>query len=217
MRFLLTFCSVALASALTLSTGPNSRLNGRSFEGDDITCDLPASEHLANIGSHVDGRGMCVMTSIEMAARWHGLESMRGLRDWCAREPGGAYPAKVDRQIREFCAAKGVAVPPYLQYEGSSVEPLLGLCDRTGRMACVTYGYSPRYRTTIAHMVCCVRFGSRFGVVLDNNFPGIDSYEWMSPAELRRRVLHPSGHGWIFVWLAPSPPPPPCNQPQTSN
>lgn len=217
MRFFLAGCVVALGSIAALSTSESSRINGRTLDGDEITCDLPASEHLANIGSRVDGRGMCVMSSIEMAARWQGLAAMRGLRDWCARQPGGAYPAKVDRQIREFCEAHGVPVPPYVQYEGSAVGPLLDLCDRTGRIACVTYGDSPRYGRTIAHMVCCVRYGPRYGVVLDNNFPGVDSYEWMTRAELQRRVRHPTGRGWVFVWLAPPPPPPPCNNSSSSN
>jgi hypothetical protein len=79
-------------------------------------------------------------------------------------------------------------------------------------MACVTYGYSPRYGLqTIAHMVCCAKFSGKYAVVLDNNFPGEDSYEWMSLAEMLKRVKHPSGSGWVFVWLAPSPPPVPHN------
>ena len=53
-----------------------------------------------------------------MSARWANLDVLRGLRDWCARQPGGAYPAKVDRQLKEFCAARGIAVQPYPQYEG---------------------------------------------------------------------------------------------------
>jgi hypothetical protein len=211
MRPIFVLLCTGIGCILGLAPASSSRINGRSLDGDELTCDLPASEHLANIGSRVDGRGMCVMTSIEMAARWHGLESMRGLRDWCARQPGGAYPAKVDRQIRQFCAAQGVPVPPYAQYEGSHIEAILDRCDRTGRLACVTYGESPRYSGTIAHMVCCVRFGSRYGVALDNNFPGVDSYEWMSRAEMRRRIVHPNGRGWVFVWLAPPPPPPPFN------
>lgn len=201
---------LALAiSTAVLTAAPVSLVNGRAHDGDELTCDLPGSEHLKNTGSRVDQRGMCVMSSIEMAARWQGLESMRGLRDWCAGEPGGAYPAKVDRQLKAFCAARGIPVPPYVQYEGRNPAPLLELCERTERMACVTYGYSPRYSGRIAHMTCCPKFGSRWAVCLDNNFPGEHSYEWMSPAEMLRRVTSPDGTGWVFVWLAPSPPPPP--------
>jgi hypothetical protein len=213
MRYLVALVSLGMGTVVGLQPEATSQINRRSFDGDELTCDLPALEHLANIASRRDGRGMCVMTSIEMAARWHGLETMRGLRDWCANQPGGAYPAKVDRQIREFCEARGVPIPLYAQYEGPHIDALLDRCDRTGRMACVTYGYSPRYGGTIAHMVCCTRFGPRYAVALDNNFPGTHSYEWMSRDEMRRRIVHPNGRGWVFVWLAPPPPPPPCHEP----
>lgn len=183
---------------------------GREHQGEAVTIDLPAREQLRNRAGS-DGAGLCVMTSIEMAARWQGLESMRGLRDWCARQPGGAWPAKVDRQLREFCQARGCSVPQYVQYEGSNPRALLDLCERTGRMACVTYGYSPRYGQTIAHMINCVKFGARWAVALDNNFPGSSTYEWMTNDEFVRRVNFPSGSAWLFVWLAPPPPPVPHN------
>ena len=52
---------------------------------------------------------MCVMSSVEMAARWDGLEEYRGLRDWCANEAGGAYPGDleptVDRGLARDCSA----------------------------------------------------------------------------------------------------------------
>lgn len=112
---------------------------GREFEGQAITADLPESLHIRNRGGS-DGAGMCVMSSIEMAALWAGLDSMRGLRDWCALQPGGAFPAKVDQQITAFCKQKGIPVPAYIQYEGRDVVPLLRLIDKTGRMAGVTYG-----------------------------------------------------------------------------
>jgi hypothetical protein len=203
--------SLALAASLLAQASRSGFINGREHNGEALTCDLPADEHLANIGSRIDGRGMCVMSSIEIAARWQGLESLRGLRDWCAKQPGGAYPAKVDRQLSDFCRSKAIPVPAYLQYEGRDPGPILDLCEKTGRMACVTYGFSPRYRGTIAHMVCCAKFGGRWAVVLDNNFPGDRSYEWMSRDELARRILSPDGRAWVFVWLAPPPPPVPRN------
>ena len=68
----------------------------------EIQIDFPLSEHITNIGSKKDGAGMCVMSSIEMAARWSNLEAMRGLRDWCAKEPGGGWPEKVDKQLAKY-------------------------------------------------------------------------------------------------------------------
>lgn len=211
-RFPLTLgFAFILAAALVAQSARSSFINGREHEGEALTCDLPEIEHLTNVGSRVDGRGMCVMSSIEMAARWQGLESLRGLRDWCAKQPGGAYPAKVDRQLRDFCAARGISIPRYLQDEGRNPDPVLDLCEKTGRMACMTYGYSPRYRGAIAHMVCCAKFNGQWAVVLDNNFPGEHKYEWMSRDELLRRISFPDGHAWVFVWLAPPPPPIPRN------
>ena len=204
---------LALAGLLAAQGNPSSFINGREHGGEALTGDLPGSEHVQNTGSRVDGRGMCVMSSLEMAARWQGLEQLRGLRDWCATQPGGAYPGKVDRQIRDFCRSRGVPMPAYLQYEGRNPGPLLELCEKTGRMACITYGRSPRYGGPIAHMVCCAKYGDRWAVVLDNNFPGERSYEWMPRDEILRRIGHPDGNAWIFVWLAPPPPPSPRNTP----
>ncbi len=188
-----------------------STVAGRAYQGEELTVDLPGNQQFKNIGSKIDGAGMCVFTSIEMAARWHGMETFRGFRDWCAgKYPGGGYPQKVDKLIAAYCAAKGITVPPYIQYEGGDVGSVLAACDKTARMACITYGYSPRYGNgTIAHMTCCPKYGGALAVCLDNNFPGEQSYEWMSLGEMQNRVKHPQGSGWVFVWLAPAPPPAP--------
>jgi hypothetical protein len=47
--------------------------------------------------------------------------------------------------------------------------------------------------------------------VLDNNFIGEQSYEWMDRAELVKRIKHPNGRAWVFVWLMAAPPLPPFN------
>lgn len=203
--------SLLLALPFLLAPTQSSFVNGPTHKGEELTCDLPGELHLRNGASRVDGRGLCVMTSLEMAAAWQGLESLRGLRDWSVNEPGGSYPAKVDRQLTDFCAARGIAVPAYVQYEGNDPKPILDWCERTGRLACVTYGWSPRYGGTISHMTCCPKFGDRWAVCLDCNYPGDQSYEWMSRAEMIRRIGHPTGAGWVFVWLAPPPPPVPFN------
>lgn len=207
---ILALIALAFGSAVAQAPGDSSFVNGLSHEGHELTCDLPGDEHIRNIGSKVDGAGMCVMSSIEMAARYQGLEELRGLRDWCAKEPGGGYPSKVDRQLAAFFKAKGIKPIPYLQYEGRKPEALLEMIDKTGRMACITYGYSPRYGGRIAHMVCSPMYRGKYGVVLDNNFPGEAKYEWMSKAELVNRI-NSGGGGWVFVWLTPAPPPVPRN------
>src|SRR5579885_3641356 len=45
-----------------------SWVNGVTCKGLSITCDLPNHQQMKNIGSKLDGAGMCVFTSIEHAA-----------------------------------------------------------------------------------------------------------------------------------------------------
>ena len=176
----------------------------------ELCCDLPAPERIHNVGSQVDGAGMCVMSSVEMGARYANLEELRGLRDWCAKQPGGAYPAKVDRQLAEFCRARGVPVPEYAQDEGLGLDTVRAVLQ-TGRIACVTYDGRDgvRYRGRIAHMVCVVHCDEKYVCVLDNNAVGDHDFLWMTPAEFESRFR--GGGGWAFFWTAPPPPPPPHN------
>src|SRR5262245_6051173 len=210
----LGFVSIALLACAQVEDH-SSFINGVMHGGESITADLPESEHLKNVGSRIDGAGMCVFSAIEMAARYQGLEQMRGWRDWCAAKyPGGGWPEKVEKTLAEWFRVKGIAPIPYMQYEGNSPEEILTIIEKTRRMASVTYGHSPRYgRGYIAHMVNGVHYGPRFGVVLDNNFPGDNAYEWMDRAEFVRRTrLQPGGRqgpAWIFVWLTPGAPPAP--------
>src|ERR1041385_8595259 len=91
---------IAIAAQLA---GQTSKVAGPVFEGQELTCDLPPQEQFRNIGSKVDGAGMCVNSSIEMAARAQGLEQMRGYRDWTAQiAGGGSYPDKVDKQLAQW-------------------------------------------------------------------------------------------------------------------
>lgn len=198
-----------------------SWVNGPVSGADEVDIDFPQAEFMENIGSKVDGAGMCVMTSIEHAARWQGMEEYRGLREWCANEPGGGYPQKVDEQLMQFAKARGLPKPRYLQYEGDNPEPVIKAALSSGRMVACTYGYSPRYGGPINHMVNAVKFGGE-AVIIDNNLIGGNSrekmYEWMSADTLIARMKTASDRGrfissraWVFVWLTPGPPPAPKN------
>lgn len=196
----------------------SSWVNGRRHEGETITADFPGSLYMSNIGSKVDGAGMCVMTSIEILAHYLGLTDYYGLRDWCAQEKGGAWPEKVDRQIAAFEKAHGITRrAPYLQYTGSDPTAVLDRLDQAGLPFAHSYSYSPRYPRRIAHMVSNVKFSGKYSVVLDNN-PMNDlhpesneMFEWMSKEEMLKRA---GGREiWIFAWLAP--PPPPVPQPRS--
>lgn len=200
----------------------NSFINGLTHNGESITCDLPGSQHIRNIGSkvptidrrgHKEYAGMCVFSSIEMAALYAGLEQMRGFRDWVASKyEGGGWPDKVDEVLAAYFAEKKIEPIKYIQYEGTSPETVLDLCEKTGRMASMAYGYSPRYGTSIQHMVNCVMLRNDYGVVLDNNFPGENAYEWVPRPELLRRTIYPNKTAWVHVWCPPGPPPSPRNK-----
>jgi hypothetical protein len=198
----------------------SSWVNGVEYDGVPITCDLAESQQMKNIGSRLDGAGMCVFSAIEMAARYQNLEQMRGWRNWCAAKyRGGGWPQKVDQCLAAWFKLKGIEPIPYLQYLGKEPEPLLALINRTNRMGSVTYGFSPRYIDArnpsglIGHMVNNVLYENKYGTVLDNNFIGDRNLEWMPKEELVRRMrLQPNGQvgaAWVFVWLPPGAPPPP--------
>lgn len=173
-----------------------------------LQIDFPLTQHISNIGSHVDGAGMCVMSSIEMAGRWQNLEQVRGLRNWCANKPGGGYPSKVDKQLKEYSQVQKINTPEYVQYEGKELD-LLKLALKTGRFPAVTYSGRDkvRYSSTIAHMVCLAHLDDKWAAIWDNNGTAGELI-WMTPEEFKSRWTNDS-NGWAFVWLAPPPPPVP--------
>lgn len=177
----------------------------------EVAADLPVSERFPNIGSRVDGAGMCVMTSIEMAARWQLLDPLRGLRDWCARQAGGGYPEKVERQLNSFQAERHTSYGFVQWVQPNDVAGLRAILA-SGRIACVTYaGHdSVHYRQSISHMVCCVAFTDSWVCILDNNYVGERELVWMAPSDFLPRWRE-GGGGWAFYWTAPPPPPPPFN------
>lgn len=177
----------------------------------EMQCDLPAALHLKNVGGS-DGAGLCVFTSISHSARWQGIAALADFRDWMRKYPGGGWPEKVDQMIDKICREKGVAKPDYVQVEGQDLEILRKACS-SGRMPGVTYSFSPTGRYgggRIAHMVSLVHADGQWFCVLDNNFPGADQYEWMSPDEFRKSYTG-GRSGWAIIFLAPGPPPPPRN------
>jgi hypothetical protein len=180
-----------------------------SPDGTEIDCDLPGSEHLKNKGGR-DGAGLCVFTSIDHAARWQNVPQLVGFRDWMTRHPGGGYPQKVDQMIKMICEERGMPVPDYIQAERVDPELLKRACA-SGRMPGVTYSRSPTGRYgggRIAHMVSLPHADDRWFCVLDNNYPGEDKYEWMTPEEARRAGILE----WAVILLAPPPPPMPRNR-----
>jgi hypothetical protein len=190
-------------------------VGGPELNGVSVRCDLPLDLHLRNKGGS-DGRGgpgtgsgLCVFTSIDMAAQWANVPELIGFRDWMTNFPGGGYPDKVRQYVKKLSVERGremVEGVDYGQATDADEQKLAKILDGY-RVACVTYGYSPRYGQNIAHMVCLMSFGDHC-VVLDNNFPG--TYEWVEKKEFLRRWKMMQG-GWVFWLNAPPPPPVPVN------
>lgn len=179
----------------------------------EVVIDLPVDQRMRNIGSKRDGLGMCVSTSMTHAARWHNMREWLTFRDWCAEFPGGGYPSKMDKQVREFAKEKGIPCPMFLQYEGTDptiIEEALaaGLC--VSNTYCGRDGV--RYSGHISHMVNTVYLSRKnnLAAIMDNNGKAEDLI-WMSFDEYVERWTDGGRGGWVFLWLVAPPPPPPCN------
>jgi hypothetical protein len=178
-------------------------------DGTELQIDLPGDLHLKNVGGS-DGAGLCVFTSISHSARWQSVKVLEDFQTWMKKHPGGGYPAKVKKMISQVCKERNTPEPDYIQVEGKDLE-ILKLACKTGRMPGVTYGRSPSGRYNggrISHMVSLVHADDRNFCVLDNNFPGADKYEWMTPAEFSATYTL-GGGGWAVILLSPGAPPAP--------
>src|SRR5690606_37289636 len=81
----------------------------------------------------------------------------------------------------------------------------------------VTYWYSPSGRyggQRISHMVSLVHADDKHFVVLDNNYIGERSFEWLSPEEARKTFTGGRGQYWAIIPLTPGQPPAPWNTTQ---
>jgi len=180
----------------------------------EIQIDLPGDLHRANIESK--GQGCCVFTSIHHSALWQNIPELQEFPKWLQKKglTGGGYPGNVKERITAICKERGVLEPAYLQIENSKDIEILRLACKTGRFPAVTYSKSPTGRYgggTIAHMVSLPHADQQYLAVLDNNYIGIDKYEWMSADEFIK-VANPRGY-WAVILLGPGPPIPPRNRP----
>jgi len=200
-----------LLSALLGICSVGAVVNGyRSPSGADIHCDLPGLFHIKNRGGS-DGLGLCVFASLSHSSEWQNLPT-RHFFEWMKKHPGGGWPEKVDKMIKKYCDEKGIDVPDYVQIQSDDLE-VLKLACQTGRMPGVTYSFSPTGRyggAKIAHMVSLVHADDEWFAVLDNNYPGDNKIEWMSPNEFLR--TYKGGRtGWCVIFLDSGPPPLPYN------
>lgn len=174
-----------------------------SPDGTHVECDLPAEYRMKNVGGR-DGAGLCVFTSIMHAARYQQEPKLWEFQKQMRAEPGGGYPAKVDKMIARYGPGTN-----YVQHEGGDAD-FLKLALRTGRMPSVTYcgRDGVYYKSNIAHMVNLAYLDGSRAAILDNNYIG--NYLWMTESEFDSR-WQGQGGGWAVVLLSPPPPQPPKN------
>lgn len=196
-------------------------------DGTPIDLALPARLHMQNTGGS-DGAGLCVYTSVVLAARWQNTREVYDLRKFAEGRPGGSYPEKLANDLKVYANRYNITLPPYLQHTGGD-DRLLDLCMATRRMACITYaGKDDFYDSAILHMVNLVHLDQTRGAIQDNNRAG----RWTTASRQRilqrwkglddngrdllvpvrqglRTIWVPAGGGWVFVWLTPPPPPRP--------
>lgn len=203
---------VALIAAPVAAQTYGAKVGGNvAPDGTEIQIDLPGDLHRHNVSSR--GSGCCVFTSIGHSARWQNIPTLIDFQKWIQAKglPGGGHPGNVKQRITAICKEKGVPEPDYIQVEGKDLEILKAAC-KSGRFPAVTYSRSPTGRYNggrISHMVSLPHATDSFFAVLDNNYPGADKYEYMTPDEFMR-VCNPGGY-WAVILLAPPPPPPPRN------
>lgn len=174
----------------------------------EIAIDLPGELHRRNTTSK--RLGLCVFTSIHHASLWQNVPALHEFPKYLQDKgiAGGGWPDKVDALIPKCASANGYPTPEYIQVESADLE-ILKLAIKTGRMPSVTYGQSPTGRYNgrrIAHMVNLVHADDKYFCVLDNNYIGVENYEWMSPAEFRHTYTVVGG-GWSVILLDAGPPP----------
>jgi hypothetical protein len=178
----------------------------------EIQIDLPGPYHRHNVSSR--GQGCCVQTSIGHSARWQNVTALIDMQKWVQEKgiPGGANPSSVDQRIPRCCKDRGFPVAEYLQVQGKDLE-VLKLALKSGRFPAVTYSKSPTGRYSgrrIAHMVSMPHGDDQYVAILDNNYPGVDRYEWMTWDEYMR-ICNLGGGYWAVILLDPGPPPLPWN------
>lgn len=194
----------------------SAHLTDTPFARDGTAVDawLPPSLHMKNTGGS-DGAGLCVFTSLEMAAMSNNIRQLFGFQKFMTRRPGGGWPAKVNDMIARYCQEQSVKPPVFFHVEANDLG-ILKQALKSGRAVGITYSYSPtgRYRgQRIAHMVYLAAAGAGQGpdgkgwyCCVDNNFPG--SFEWMD----ERTFLSVASGGsrlWAVIFANPTYPPAP--------
>jgi hypothetical protein len=199
---------VPLAASVEAKVGGTVSPDG----AEALQIQLPGRFHLRNRGGS-DGAGLCVFASMRHTGVWQSDPAFTAIFEWMFTHPGGGTPPKVDAVLKRLCQEKGYPMPDYFHVEGWDPE-ILKLACANNLLPGVTYSRSPTGRyggQRIAHMVSLPHFTDRWAVVLDNNHPGENAYEWMSPEDFHR-VCNPGDSLWVIILVKKGPPAPPKNK-----
>ncbi len=175
-----------------------------------VMVDIQPALRMKNVGGK-DGAGLCVFTSIMHDARVQGVVCLYDLQQRMRAYPGGGYPSKVDKFIKQFCPE---LANRFINTEEPGLDFLFAALE-SGRPCGVTYDgtLDPHYRARIAHMVSLVSLSKKWACILDNNFIGDRELVWMSPETFA--WMFTNGHtrkGWACLLLAPGQVPYPKNK-----
>ncbi len=176
----------------------------RTYQGPDgrwIRCDMTMNLFMRNTGGS-DGAGLCVFTSIQHSVHYQGL-GLYGFRKFMESKPGGGWPQKVDRMLKEFASARNLRIPPYRHLYGLQSINEVKMAVNKGYMVCTTWGtdYSHYGGQTIAHMVNMVYLDDEWGAILDNNF--INEFLWVKRPSFDKYVAWTGGRNdgaWFIIF-----------------
>ena len=197
---------LVLVASMARAIADSEVANGPVHEGVEVQIDLPPRYRQPN-AEGTDGAGCCVFASLQMAARWMGIEELADLFEWIQTQKGGGWPERVEKVLKERAPHLS-----FIQYEGADVA-ILDAAMATGRPVCLTYGYGEFYKkrgmAKISHMVLLVHLDRNKAAILDNN--DVENVTWMTREELIKRAKYPSGNLWAVVLIGTPPPPIPKN------
>ena len=169
-------------------------------DGTEVQIDVPLDLRLRNVGGS-DGKGLCVSSSVTVAARLQGEARLLGLRAWCEKRPGGSWPERLMKDLKEFAPDA-----PVFQVTGADLT-FIRLCLENGYLVSCTWGGN--------HMLNLVHLDDRHAVILDNNSPWGEEdgrradtkLQVMTPREFQQKASMGGGI-WIVVVLGKCPPSP---------
>jgi hypothetical protein len=186
---------------------------------DEPTVDLLTNNSVPkNIGSYVDGAGMCVASSIQGLLNNQEIYGYEEFREWAAKRPegGGAGPSKVDMYFSEYPKAKNTKPVQYVSVEGEGTLELIKTALKSGRgVAATDGGDKSYYKRYVYHMTNIVKFDETNNTVwiVDNNrliVEKVPYQEWVN--------RHSFGGRWAIVLLEkPTLPVPHLPTPKRAN